>query len=53
MKKKNLKKLTLNKESIIRLDPSDLREAVGAATLRCTNTEVCTDTCGPGSACIC
>lgn len=55
MKKRPIKKLTLNKESILRLDPSALREAVGGATLRCTATELCTESCGActGNTCLC
>lgn len=45
MKKKAIKKLTLNKESVRRLDPSEMREAVGGATRLCTGTDWCTDTC--------
>lgn len=53
MKKKTIKKLTLNKESILRLDTSKLREAVGGATWRCTATEFCTESCGGGATCLC
>ena len=59
MKKATLKKLTLNKESILRLDPSWLREVAGGVTNLCTNTADCTDscqrTCGacPGATSIC
>jgi natural product precursor len=55
MKKRAIKKLTLSKESILRLDSSDLREVVGGATLRCTATEQCTESCGActGNTCLC
>lgn len=45
MKKTTLKKLTLNKESIRRLDLSWLREVAGGVTNLCTNTADCTDSC--------
>ena len=45
MKKMTIKKLTLNKESILRLDPSELREVVGGVTNLCTNSDDCTDSC--------
>jgi hypothetical protein len=45
MKKTTMKKLTLNKESIRRLDPSWLREVVGGVSRLCTNTDDCTDSC--------
>jgi natural product precursor len=51
MKKRNPKKLTLNRESIIRLDPSNLRDVVGGVTRLCTNTDDCTDSCAPYSVC--
>jgi natural product precursor len=45
MHKKKVKKLTLSKESLRRLDSSDLRDIVGGASNQCTGTETCTDTC--------
>lgn len=45
MKKKTIKKLTLNKESILRLDLSALHDVVGGVTNKCTNTDDCTDSC--------
>jgi hypothetical protein len=45
MKKRNLKKLTLNKESIVRLDPSALGEIVGGISRVCTDTAECTNSC--------
>ena len=45
MKKKVFKKLTLNKESIVRLDPSALGEIVGGVSQTCTNTAQCTMSC--------
>ena len=45
MKRKSLKKLTLNKESIVRLDPSALGEIVGGVSRYCTNTAECTNSC--------
>jgi natural product precursor len=58
VKKKTIKKLTLNKESILRLDPSELREVVGGGSRICTGTETCTDSCGTcgsggGATCLC
>lgn len=55
MKKTTIKKLTLNRESIIRLDSSSLREVVGGASRLCTNTDTCTDSCGActGTTCLC
>jgi natural product precursor len=55
MKKRTVKKLTLNKESILRLDPSELREVVGGRTVQCTATELCTESCGAcsGTTCLC
>lgn len=45
--KKTVKKLTLNRESILRLDRS-LREVLGGLTNRCTNTFDCTNSCQVG-----
>lgn len=45
MKKRTVKKLALNKESILRLNPSEMGEIVGGATNLCTNTNDCTDSC--------
>lgn len=45
MKKKTNKKLTLHKESILRLNPSKMREVVGGVSLKCTNTAECTESC--------
>jgi hypothetical protein len=53
VKERPIKKLTLNKESILRLDPSVLREAVGGATRGGTATELCTESCGAGNTCLC
>lgn len=55
------KKLTLNKESIVRLDPSALGEIVGGVSAKCTNTAECTQSCmiscapscGGGATCRC
>jgi natural product precursor len=46
MVKKKVKKLMLNKESLVRLDSSDLRAVVGGFTLNCTNSDFCTESCG-------
>jgi len=51
VKKKTIKKLTLNKESILRLDPSALRDIVGGITKLCTNTAECTESCQLSCAC--
>ena len=51
MKKKTLKKLTLNKESILRLNPSELREAVGGVSRLCTGSADCTDSCQQSCGC--
>jgi len=55
MKKRAIKKLVLNKESILRLDSSKLGEVIGGATRLCTNTDFCTDSCGActGNTCLC
>ena len=61
MKKKVFKKLTLNRESLIRLDPSALGEIVGGVSAKCTNTAECTlscmiscaPSCGGGATCRC
>ena len=55
MHKKKVKKLTLSKESLLRLTSSDLSLAVGGATFRCTATELCTESCGActGITCLC
>ena len=61
MKKKAFKKLTLNKESIVCLDPSALGEVVGGVSSKCTNTAECTlscmiscaPSCGGGNTCLC
>ena len=55
MVKKKVKKLTLNKESLLRLDPSTLREVVGGRSVQCTTTDTCTDSCGmcTGATCLC
>lgn len=45
MKKRTIKKLTLNKESLLRLDPSKLSEVAGGVSLKCTNTAECTESC--------
>ena len=45
MKKRTTKKLTLKKESILRLATPKLREVVGGVTNLCTNTDDCTDSC--------
>ena len=45
MKKKAFKKLTLNRESIVRLGPPALEEVVGGVSAKCTNTADCTDSC--------
>lgn len=42
MTKRKTKKLTLNKESLARLDPTNLREVVGGATVQCTPSDLCT-----------
>jgi natural product precursor len=51
VRKKTIKKLTLNKESIRRLDPSNLREVVGGVSKMCTNTAECTESCQLSCAC--
>ena len=51
MKKTTIKKLTLNKESILRLDSSSLREVVGGVTNLCTNSDDCTDSCQRSCGC--
>lgn len=61
VKKKVFKKLTLNKESIVCLDPSTLEEIVGGVSAKCTNTAECTmscmiscaPSCGGGATCRC
>jgi hypothetical protein len=55
MKKRTFKKLTLNKESLIRLDPSELREVGGRGTQRCTTETLGYDTCAhcTGASCLC
>jgi hypothetical protein len=62
VKKKVFKKLTLNKESIVCLDPSGaLGEIVGGVSSKCTNTAECTiscmiscaPSCGGGATCRC
>jgi hypothetical protein len=45
VKRTTTKKLTLSKESILRLDTSKLREVVGGISRLCTNTADCTDSC--------
>jgi natural product precursor len=47
MKKKSLKKLTLSRESLRRLDQLQLRDAVGG-----TNTNTCISLCGDISLCM-
>ena len=49
--KKTIKKLALNKESILRLDPSELREVVGGVSRLCTNTGECTESCQQSCGC--
>jgi hypothetical protein len=51
VRKTMIKRLTLNKESILRLDPSSLREVVGGVSRLCTNTDDCTDSCQLSCAC--
>jgi natural product precursor len=51
VKKRTIKKLTLSRESIIRLDPSELREIAGGVTNLCTNSDDCTDSCQQTCAC--
>ena len=51
MKRTTIKKLTLNKESILRLDTSKLREVVGGVSRLCTNTDDCTDSCMASCGC--
>ena len=55
MKKRTSKKLTLNKESLLRLDPSELRELVGGGTQQCTTQTLGYDTCAhcTGATCLC
>jgi len=45
MNKKKASKLTLNRESLIRLNASDLGAVGGGATKPCTGTADCTDSC--------
>ena len=45
MHKKKASKLTLNRESLIRLTSSDLRGAGGGATQKCNGTADCTWSC--------
>jgi natural product precursor len=51
VKKRTIKKLTLNKESIRRLDSSKLHEVVGGYSNLCTNTAECTVSCQ--ASCVC
>jgi hypothetical protein len=47
VKKRTAKKLTLNKESILRLNSSSLREAIGGVSLNCSGTDLCSESCAP------
>ncbi len=47
-KGKHVKKLRLNKETVRRLEPEELRKAAGAVTVTSFNSR-CIPTCGPES----
>jgi hypothetical protein len=51
VKKKTIKKLSLNKESILRLDPAKLLEVAGGVTNLCTGSADCTESCQHSCGC--
>ncbi len=56
MNAKSKKKLRLSQETVRRLTETQVLAAVGGATLRCTGTDACTETCPAvctGTSCFC
>lgn len=61
MKSKRDKKLTLSSETVRRLNHLEMQDVAGGVTSNCTvnpnagctTSDLCTDSCGPISVCIC